>query len=473
MPVAIRQRRGNANDEAADAISQKQKETQEVAEAVYSSGAPFYPPSNRYWRIGGEWYDFNDFMDKHPGGAHVLRMARDRFEDSTFAFESHHHDATRVRAIIRKYKVSESVVNPKVRPERAPEEEAAWRAHFDKGLDSKQAPKLLGDDAFYSVLRRRVNTHLKAIGCPHGGPTTPCIILFWLVFVAWLAMGIATYMDGRLWMAFFWGFPASWMGAFGHNWVHQPKYYSRGWAILSLDLVGFSSEQWYREHVLQHHMYTNTPWDNHFYGLEPFIITRPTVERGFLHKYIMPYINPILLCFGTYANYVGHTINLLKGEEYLSVGKFLMPLQIVIMAHKWGWHGVLLMFVCHSVVSVYYFTMALMNHNATHCTDVDARNKSRDWGEAQLHSSADWGVNLSFLQAIIYLWLNYHTVHHLFPRTDFAHHPAIQQILIRTCKEFGVKYVTASPFVIYRQMVNSFATPNALFKEITVYGGAI
>ena len=26
----------------------------------------------------------------------------------------------------------------------------------------------------------------------------------------------------------------------------------------------------------------------------------------------------------------------------------------------------------------------------------------------------------------MYLWLNYHTVHHLFPRIDFSHHPAIQ-----------------------------------------------
>ena len=33
------------------------------------------------------------------------------------------------------------------------------------------------------------------------------------------------------------------------------------------------------------------------------------------------------------------------------------------------------------------------------------------------HSSADWGVQLNFLQASRYLWLNYHTVHHLFPLT--------------------------------------------------------
>ena len=36
---------------------------------VWSSGVPFFPPSSRYWRIGGEWYDLEPFLDKHPGCA--------------------------------------------------------------------------------------------------------------------------------------------------------------------------------------------------------------------------------------------------------------------------------------------------------------------------------------------------------------------------------------------------------------------
>ena len=150
--------------------------------------------------------------------------------------------------------------------------------------------------------------------------------------------------------------------------------------------------------------------------------------------------------------------------------------------------------------------MALMNHNAEHCMDVDARNKARDWGEQQLHACADWGVQLSFRQAWIYLWLNYHTVHHraslrarlatgapphspltarhaiscasqvhhLFPKLDFSHHPAAQRIVMQTCREHGVKYVAAdSPAQIYREMVQSFATPQSLCKAILVYGGDI
>ena len=41
---------------------------EEELKPVWSSGVPFFPPSDRYWRIGGEWYDLEPFLHKHPGG---------------------------------------------------------------------------------------------------------------------------------------------------------------------------------------------------------------------------------------------------------------------------------------------------------------------------------------------------------------------------------------------------------------------
>ncbi len=71
-------------------------------------------------------------------------------------------------------------------------------------------------------------------------------------------------------------------------------------------------------------------------------------------------------------------------------------------------------------------------------------------------SSADWGVNLSFLRASVYLWLNYHAVHHLFPKVDFCHHPPIQQIILQTCAEFNIDYVAAdSPIRLSKPLIPS------------------
>merc|ERR1719162_1696356 len=115
-----------------------------------------------------------------------------------------------------------------------------------------------------------------------------------------------TYRTGSVGVALLTGLVGSWLGAFGHNWVHQPRYRGLGWALLSLDTLGFSSEGWYREHNLQHHMYTNTPWDNHFRGTDPFLVTDPTVERTWVQSNIMPYLLHIILFFGVYGNWLAH-----------------------------------------------------------------------------------------------------------------------------------------------------------------------
>jgi len=445
----------------------------EQVKPVWSSGVPFFPPSSRYWRIGGEWYDLEPFLDKHPGGAEIVRLSRDRFEDCTHVFESHHHDYKRARAVLAKYKVPTEVALATVRyrPAKPPQYQLNGRdgpTVHGAQLDADTHPTLLGDGAFYSVMRKRLSDHLRAVHCREGGPTTGCCVLFWATFAGWVGSWIITYMTGSFLAAFSLGCFASWLGAFGHNWVHQPRY--KLWAYLSLDTVGFSSDGWYREHLLQHHMYTNTPWDNHFLGTDPFLVVDPTVPRVWWQRSITPFINPLLLTLGLYANYTAHLIETFAGHESWRPTKLLLPLQIGLMLQAWGWRGALLVYIANSVLGIYYFSLALMNHNGEHTHDVDARNGARDWGEAQLCASCDWAVHLPFYRAGIYLWLNFHTVHHLFPRLDFSHHPAAQRILLDTCQEFGVKYTTGTFVQIYKEMIQSFRDPHSLAKEIMVYG---
>ena len=283
--------------------------------------------------------------------------------------------------------------------------------------------------------------------------------------IAWMAM----FVTGTVSSAVVFGAMAALLGAFGHNWVHQPAY--RTWSYLALDTIGFSSTGWLREHVLQHHMYTNTPWDNHFRGTDPFLVTDPTVKRHFVQRCITPVVHPFLLTFGLYANYGTHLVDMLRGLEEWRLSKAILPLHMCLMVWKWGIvHGAFLMYTWGAVLGVWYFTLALMNHNAGHALDVAARNAARDWGEAQLRSSVDWGVRLRFRSAWVYLWLNYHTVHHLFPRLDVSHHPAAQAILEDTCRDMGVSYRrSASPWTLYMEMIDSFAAPRSLEQSISVY----
>ena len=66
--------------------------------------------------------------------------------------EAHHHDYQRVRKIINKYHVADEVAlaaGVRARPRRG-----AVPGHFDGDLDKGATPALLGDEAFYSVMRR-------------------------------------------------------------------------------------------------------------------------------------------------------------------------------------------------------------------------------------------------------------------------------------------------------------------------------
>ena len=236
-----------------------------TAKPVWSSKVVFYPPSSKYWRINNQWYDLSNF-DHHPGGTQVLLMARDRFEDCTFVFEAHHHNYQHARKVLNKYLVTERNVKKEFNYNRPSSNQRHAKAHQDRVLEANKLPTWSNDKAFYSVLRKRVAAYLKEVGCPHGGPTWECIGLFWLVLIVWACLVWITYQSGSLAAAAATGAVASVLAAFGHNWVHQPKYKQWGWALLALDTVGYSSEGWYRDHVLQHHMYTNTPWDHHFLG---------------------------------------------------------------------------------------------------------------------------------------------------------------------------------------------------------------
>ena len=218
------------------------------------------------------------------------------------------------------------------------------------------------------------------------------------------------------------------LGAFGHNWVHQPRYRLR--ARFSLDLIGLSSDGWFREHNLQHHMYTNTPEDNHFHGTDPFLITDPTIHRTCLQRNITPFLNPIILACGILGNYAYHTLELARGCEKLHISKIFFPLHASLLIYKWSVKGVFLFLTMTSVTSLWYFTLALMNHNTYKCHDISKRKqRPNSWAHLQVQTCTDYCPNAPFIASALFLWLNTHTVHHLFPRVDISHHSELQKIM--------------------------------------------
>ena len=126
--------------------------------------------------------------------------------------------------------------------------------------------------------------------------------------------------------------------------------------------------------------------------------------------------------------------------------------------------GVSLCAISTVTCSVWYFTIALMNHNQEENWDMEQykKNSKLGWAEMQLVTSSDIGYNYGFIGSMLCLWLNYHTVHHLLPTVDMSHHREAQSILLQVSKKHGIPYYYKSFWEMYWNMLETFSIPRAI-----------
>ena len=429
----------------------------------------------RLWKIDRKFYALEPFAARHPGGQRVLNLARDFFDDSTFAFESHHTDLPRVLAVLKKYEVHDPVANG---------------VHPD---DLKRGPTMSPKGSFGAVLKTRVREYLRTT--ENGdGPTPACVRLFFATLFGWFAFLALTVAHGSVVTAALTGGCGAILAGFGHNWVHQPKYH--GWAWV-LDLEGLNGDTWYMGHLLMHHMYTNLPADSHFTILEPFLVTNPTKTGMWAQRAIMPFVAPLLFIIASFAGYLAFTVRILfmlcgvqghadpdrktrhdrRPELDVEIHFFnhnghptwlLNWCQLFLLMYtQGGVYGASLFFVKNGVCSMWYLVNAFANHNSEAAWRIDERAGAQSWAEAQLYACSDIGMHEGFYASAAYLWLNYHTVHHLFPHTCMSKHPGIQRVLEQCCDEFGIQYCRGkSLLVLCGEMYETFRAPRDLANKL-------
>ena len=83
-------------------------------------------------------------------------------------------------------------------------------------------------------LRKEQNTKTKV----DVGPTATCLNTFYCCLAVWVISVVNTLLVfPTIRSAVFQGLASAVLGAFGHNWIHQPKY--KLYAKFSLDTIGF------------------------------------------------------------------------------------------------------------------------------------------------------------------------------------------------------------------------------------------
>ena len=420
--------------------------------------------SDCWLAVSGKVYDVSRWVHKHPGGSMIYVKAGG---DATQLFNSYHPHY--VRKMLDKFYVGDVVPTPS---SGAPPKGDPGAAPAALAIEYEEE-----ECEFYRTLRTRVDGYFRS------SRLNPRFSYAMYAKTAMILVGLVAsylctfYLSSSLAVACLFGLVFGTLKAeVGVSIQHDANhgaYAPLGWVGdvigVTLDLVGASSFMWKQQHVVGHHAYTNVV------SADPDVrVSDPDVRRcadsqpwrpyhryqhiylGFLYGLLSlkstllddfkawseGAIGPVKLAqftptesmvfWGSKAFYFGY---------WFVLPLFFSPLGVGSLAAVWlssemvtGWLLAFMFQVAHVSDDVSFFERA-----------EDDGVVKKSWAVSQVESTADFCHGSSF-------WthfsggLNYQVVHHLFPGVCHCHYPQLAPIVMKTCKEFGVRYQVYETF---------------------------
>ena len=199
-------------------------------------------------------------------------------------------------------------------------------------------------------------------------------------------------------------------GGFGHNGVHvmSPE------AVL-LDWNGLSAYEWLFEHIMSHHMYTNTEYDHDALSMEPFIRWLPNRAASlFESKYLEILARHFIYVIGEIVVAIQgifiHRTRWQFANPYVPLWLKLAPFLFIIrVSILWYYKGFIETIITLSLASYIFSYLAHLNH------ERHLLPKTDNFFERQTSSTRD--IKSIFKGALI-LFLDRQVKHHLFPTVD-------------------------------------------------------
>lgn len=253
------------------------------------------------------------------------------------------------------------------------------------------------------------------------------------------------------------------IAAVGFNVQHDANHggFSRVPAInkalgLTLDLAGASSYFWADKHNHNHHVYTNISLEDA--DLQAGDLVRFSEDHKWrpYHRYQYLYIWALYCAIhyrylysdfqrlwfgkadGLSAPYPKgwHLVALLAGKAFFFTFAFIVPLQTHSVGQVIG--GYLYVVGLIGLFSGIVFQSAHSVDNVDHPRMVDIKNLD-EWVVHQIRTTSNFAPDNRFWTTVLG-GLNYQREHHLFPKINHIHYPAISRIVKQTCDEYGIAY---------------------------------
>eukprot|EP01087_Luapelamoeba_hula_P016565 TRINITY_DN50_c0_g1_i1.p1 TRINITY_DN50_c0_g1~~TRINITY_DN50_c0_g1_i1.p1 ORF type:complete len:478 (+),score=74.70 TRINITY_DN50_c0_g1_i1:106-1539(+) len=428
--------------------------------------------ASNYWLLHGSYYDFTEFVDRHPGGHRAILLGKGR--DCTALFESYHTNLP-ADALLQKYRVTD------VKPS---EEEIEFVA--GKGFT-------FAEDGFYRTVKKRARQYFKDHNIPHTKANAWGILMAVLNIIVLSYLCFAAFVQGSYIAAFFHGIARALLiirpnHASSHYALFQSPELNQ-WAYrISMFFSGTSPAQWTQKHVVAHHLDTNiSPMDDD--TMYPIKRVLPGFPRMWFHKYQHIYmwiLYPFTMVFWTTSNLIKlYPFFLPEGVVYEGVMKVPHEsledwLETWVTIGGFAFHRWILPFLCMPAgdawmvlllaemsCSAWFALQFAVNHEVEqtvrHTFDHKNGNpkeshacavyssgvgkNSEDWGAHQVLTAHNYGVD-SFLSLHLSGGLSLQIEHHLFPSVHFHHYAGLsREVVQKTCKEFNIPYTTSPNFL--------------------------
>lgn len=185
-------------------------------------------------------YDITSWMDRHPGGKEILRLAAGR--NISEAFESYHPFTNKAHEVLAKYEIG--------------------------AVSSYEFPPYIRDQGFYKDLCQAVSDYFKREKLdpksPIGGLLRMAVVMTVALLTNFLAFGpLSLSFLPRLFFAIIFGLCQALpllhvMHDCSHTSFGHTQTWWRFWGRLFMDFyVGCSMTSWHNQHTMGHHIYSN------------------------------------------------------------------------------------------------------------------------------------------------------------------------------------------------------------------------
>ena len=413
--------------------------------------------------IKGKVYDVTPFVRSHPGGPLIYSNAGG---DNTAQFRSYH--PLYVDKLLGKYFIGDVDIASVAEARKT---DAAGHVEYAEG--SRDETDL------YHKLKLRVEAYFKETGQdprvhPHMYIKTAVILISHVLsvygmFYAQLPLTAAVLCSLLLGLCF---------TEIGVSIQHDANHgsYTRNALVgkilgCTLDVMGISSFNWKKQHVVGHHAHTN------IVGADPDVeVLQDGDPRRYhsehplrpMHKYQHVYMLFLYSLMGfkiafveDFNIYFNRQLGPLKFSAPMNAGEkavfwlgkacfasymFIFPLAC---SHR---SAVAVLMLGAIAVAFAGFLLAIMfqvSHVQTRLEFPKPDDKGKvhhGWAENQLMTTADYAHGSSFWLHISG-GLNYQVVHHLFPGVTHCHYPALAHIVRDVCEEHGVTYHVYDTFI--------------------------